>query len=366
MADSIRKAASGHRPPANTDPEPRISICIPIPRRSQGGLYTFLDNFRMWLTRNSIRHTENMDDDYTILFVNSWVVPYETIRRVKKSRKYLRVVQRVNGSSKDYGRMDDADYRQARVSMLADLVVFQSEYSKYATTEKYKVITTEGPVVYNPVDTELFSPAEERRPHERVRIANISYSTNQKKGVWRIGQMAARYPEYDFVVCGNYTNLPDLPNVHKHGYVARAVLANVLRSCHLLVNLSENEACPNVVLEGLASGLPVIYLDSGGTGELVGDSGLALDEERFGLQVENLMTNHLEFSMAARKRSIQNFHPDVIFPQYYEAIANSLRKEMPTARQMVRLRIAGYPALPFSVNAIRRKARLWLGRRIGG
>src|SRR5262249_50166298 len=40
--------------------------------------------------------------------------------------------------------------------------------------------------------------------------------------------------------------------------------------------LKNNDPCPSIVLEALATGLPVIYCNSGGTPELVGDAGVAI------------------------------------------------------------------------------------------
>ena len=43
----------------------------------------------------------------------------------------------------------------------------------------------------------------------------------------------------------------------------------IYRSAHVLIHLKYLDPCPNVVIEGMASGLPVIYSESGGTAELV-------------------------------------------------------------------------------------------------
>jgi glycosyltransferase involved in cell wall biosynthesis len=50
----------------------------------------------------------------------------------------------------------------------------------------------------------------------------------------------------------------------------------VYRSADAYVMTKHNAPCPNTVLEALACGLPVLYSDSGGVGELVGPCGVAL------------------------------------------------------------------------------------------
>jgi glycosyltransferase involved in cell wall biosynthesis len=50
------------------------------------------------------------------------------------------------------------------------------------------------------------------------------------------------------------------------------------RSADAYLMLKHNDPCPNTVLEALACGLPVLYSDSGGVPELVGDDcGVALE-----------------------------------------------------------------------------------------
>jgi glycosyltransferase involved in cell wall biosynthesis len=43
----------------------------------------------------------------------------------------------------------------------------------------------------------------------------------------------------------------------------------IYKNANVLIHLKYLDPCPNVVIEGMASGLPVIYSDSGGTKELV-------------------------------------------------------------------------------------------------
>ena len=74
---------------------------------------------------------------------------------------------------------------------------------------------------------------------------------------------------------GPYDGGPAPSNALVEGYTDWTRLPAVLRSCTALLTMSENETCPNVVLEALASGLPVLYKASGGTAELVGDCGVA-------------------------------------------------------------------------------------------
>jgi len=50
----------------------------------------------------------------------------------------------------------------------------------------------------------------------------------------------------------------------------------LIRRADILLHPKYNDPCPTVVLEALASGLPVVYSASGGTPELVDDAGIGI------------------------------------------------------------------------------------------
>lgn len=333
-----------------------MKICIPIPARSQGGVYTFLVNWRAWLDEQGIAHTDDVSESFDILFANSWVVPANLVRQVKKSRPEIRVVHRVDGSGQDYGRYDDADIRQARVNQWADLTIFQSQYSRFSTRQKYKIIKLDGPIIYNPVNIEQFKPGEKK--FTQFTVCNAAFSPNRKKGTWQIGQLARENPDVHFVLCGRYPALPPLLNIKLLGHLGHEELAAVMQKSHVFLNLSENDPCPNVVTEALASGLPVLYKDSGGTPELVGDCGRPVTAETFARQLKAVRENHAVLAAQARQRAVEEFSPAVIFPQYLAAIEQAERRPLPTWQDTWRDIRAGYLLVPHHPGQL-----VWLIRR---
>lgn len=328
-----------------------MRFCIPIRLRSEGGRHTFLRCFLTYLEEQKISVTDYVEGDHDILFVNSWVVPYETIRRVKAKKTNIRVVHRIDGAARDYGRFDDADARQARVNMLADLTIFQSQYGKYATTRKFKIISQDGPIIYNPVDIHSFRPdGQHIELPGRLRVCYVTFSNNPLKGAPSLYTVARSNLDIDFILIGRYNHPPPLSNVHLLGVLDRETLPKALRACDVFVTFSENEACPNTVLEALASGLPVLYKDSGGTPELVGECGLPVEVEDFRQQLEAVLDRREELSQAARGRAVEHFAPDVIFSQYLEAIERAERRPLPTPWDILWATLRGYPVLaPFAI-----------------
>tara|TARA_B100000315_G_scaffold124848_1_gene114798 strand:+ start:2101 stop:3033 length:933 start_codon:yes stop_codon:yes gene_type:complete len=304
-----------------------------------------------YLIRHSIPYTTEVEDDYDVIFVNSWVVDYRLIRAIKKSRPLLRVVQRVDGSARDYGRSAKADVRQARVNMLSDLTIFQSRYGKYATTEKFRVIAGDGPIIYNPVDIEKFTPIGQSYslPYP-IKVCHVTFSTNPLKGVDLLYEAALTNRDVDFILCGRYSHsaLSELSNIHNLGILNINQLAEVYRACDVFVSFATNETCPNVVLEALASGLPVLYKDSGGVSELVGECGIPIEIGNFRQGLERALACRKELSKEARERTVSNFSPDIIFLQYLNAIKIAKRRPLPTFSASLRSLLSGYPIGDFS------------------
>ena len=328
------------------DARPRI--CIPIDVKPQGGMYTFVGNMRRWLDRHGWPYTSDIDAEYDVLFVNSWVIAPQAVRRVKAAKPRVTVAHRLDGAAIDYGSNPASDRVQARVNLYADVTIFQSEYSKFSTREKFKVIAHDGPVIYNPVDVEQFTPVGTRRelPAGVPRIACASWSVNRRKGTWQIDELAARHPDALFVLCGRFDAVADRPNIVRLGHLTRDGMAEALRSCDVFLNLSENDPCPNVVLEALASGLPVLYRPSGGVPELVGDCGAPIDVETFASALESVMHERPRLSSLARARATSLYAPDTIFPRYMDAFAAAERQPVPSRLRILDLARAGYPVLP--------------------
>lgn len=334
----------------------RPVLCIPIDPKTGGGLSTFVTNLTDYLDEQGWPYTRGLDDRYDVLFVNSWVVPYRDVRRLKRSRPSIRVVHRVDGSAQDYGRGAASDAAQARVNMLADLTIFQSDYARFSVTEKFSIISGDGPVIHNPVDVRRFSPDGPRvsLPGAGPRVVNVSWSTNRRKGTWRIQQIADEYPTVQFILCGRYEPMPNAPNVVHLGHLDRDGLANALRAADLFLDLSENDACPNVVLEAIASGLPVAHVDSGAVAELAGEAGLSLYRLGLSACLARAAADDGALGRVARARAVEHFSPPIVFSQYLDTFAAAARRVVPGPRDVLRLARAGFPVLPPRVQALRR------------
>jgi glycosyltransferase involved in cell wall biosynthesis len=312
-------------------------LCIALPKAQVGGSYVFLRHFQNYLAQNGIPWTNNLDDDYDFLFFNSWTVPYPVVLRAKQERSNLRVIQRVDGAAQDYGRKDGADWLQRALNTLADLTIFQSAYSYSATFERYHVIGTPGPIIHNPADITHFSPAHDYHSTDRARVISVGWSPNPLKGTWRIPILAEQNPEVEFIVVGQAGWKPTPSNVRALGVLEHDRLPEALRGADAYLSLIENDACPNVILEALACGLPVVYLPSGGVPELVREAGQSFDtHEEFPKALAEVMTHREQYAERARQIAVDYHSPELIFRCYLDAIRESQRRLLPAMPTIMR------------------------------
>jgi glycosyltransferase involved in cell wall biosynthesis len=181
---------------------------------------------------------------------------------------------------------------RARALHAADHVLYQSEFCKLAADRFYGERRGPWEILYNPVDTGRFTPADRRPEQPTLLLAGTQY---QRYRVETALRTLARVPaEWRLVVTGELLWDGDEPAARReaHALIAELGLGErveligpytqveapaIYRRATLLLHTKYNDPCPTVVLEALASGLPVVYSASGGVLELVSpDAGVGI------------------------------------------------------------------------------------------
>lgn len=190
-------------------------------------------------------------------------------------RPGLRCVHRLDGPMLTYRGFDDGT--DAIVEGInrefAHLSVFQSEFSRQAHLEAGLDVKP-GPIIGNAADPAIFLPRGDRPINGRLKVFASSWSDNPNKGadVFEWLESHGAGDGVDLMFMGRcpvpLRRIRHLPPGDS-GTVART-----LRGQDVFLAASQNDPCSNSVIEALTVGLPVLFRESGGHPELVGEGGI--------------------------------------------------------------------------------------------
>lgn len=172
-----------------------------------------------------------------------------------------------------------ADDLHPIINRLSDHTVFQSRYSQNIFAEHSSVVPASSRIIHNGVDPRIFYPDSDKHDAGQVlKLVAISWSPNPRKGFSTLAEISL-VPGIELTFIGNWCQ--DIPpaEVKLAGVLGSREVADIVRRSDALLHAGLDEACSNVIVEGLASGLPVIYRDSGANRELVADCGLPLEDD---------------------------------------------------------------------------------------
>ena len=281
----------------------------------------------------------NAPRDFNVLYLGSSSMPLEAPTLVRLARK--------RGAAFVWNQ-DGVAYRgwygdgwelvnrpRARLLRAADLVVYQTAFCKLGADRFYGEPTGRWEILPNPVDVNAFAPAA--RPHRPLTLL-LGGSQYQRYRVdtalETLVLVRREIPDARMVVTGDLTFAPDADavvadKIHRHGLgdavdltgaYSPAEAPELMRRADVLLHTKYNDPCPTIVLEAMASGLPVVHSASGGVPELVGDdAGIGIpapldwerdhppDPEALAEAVVEVWARLDERSEAARARATKQF-----------------------------------------------------------
>lgn len=237
------------------------------------------------------------------------------------------------------GDWEAQNRRMARPYHAADWVFYQSEFCRRAADRFLGARTGPGEILYNAVDTARFAPGQDQAAGTRDgyrflitgKIGNhLYYRLESSIAGLRVARdsgldgrlMVAGWVESEAKsraeALAAEMGLSD--KVAFTGPYTQEEAPAIYRSADAYVMTKHNDPCPNTVLEALATGLPVLYSDSGGVPELAGaEAGVALPcpedwdaphaptAEAVGEGMLRIAAGHATLSAAARRRAVERF-----------------------------------------------------------
>ena len=193
------------------------------------------------------------------------------------------IVHRLDGVAElARGAPGPADAIQPIVNRLCDFTIFQTDYCRTSFADHSNLIPEHFTVINNAVNGGVFHPNLGAKSSSTkdglLKFVAVSWSANVRKGFAKLAELSL-LENVQVTFAGNWA--PDVPvnNVKLAGVLNSDELSDLMRGSDALIHAALNDSCANVIVEGLGSGLPVLYRDSGGNSELAGRYGIALTDD---------------------------------------------------------------------------------------
>jgi len=254
--------------------------------------------------------------------------------------------------------------------ILGDKIIYQSEFSKFHIEElllkrfKVKVDSKKSTIIFNGIDIEKFKPMGELKEKGSFPNILVSHRMLPYKRAQQIpkiiSELIEEYPNLKVHVVGKgvknplYFNEDSLKRFKKevksrglekyfefYGYTEPQHLPEIYNKCDFMLNLSYADPCPNVVIEAMACGLPVIAPNSGGIPELIATKELLVDENidvfefypmycyedlpqinptKYVEKIKYVINNLERLSLYSRERVENNFNINKVVEEYISFI----------------------------------------------
>jgi glycosyltransferase involved in cell wall biosynthesis len=222
------------------------------------------------------------------------------------------------------------NYRIQRDLLRADHVVYQSVFCKemadthlYNRREHYSVI-------HNGVDLDLFHPGQGRSGRLRLLAAGSLRHEYMLGTVLPVFARLWRRLDLELHVVGTLGQIcrqqlaefsENNPQANERIKVIGAIdnddMPQQMRQADVLLHPRLGDWCPNVVVEALACGLPVVCGSWGGAAELIGTGGIIVPTEKWSYgpefvkgmatAVETVLESLAEYRVRARQRAETDF-----------------------------------------------------------
>lgn len=249
----------------------------------------------------------------------------------------------------------------AKLLHAADYVFYQSEFCKLSADRFLGERQGPWEILYNAVDTSLFTPAtDDPDPHRLVLLLGGSqmFYYRLESALRTVALLVRQRPDVRLLVTGKLgwtydeakamqmaqaliTELGIVEHVTFLGPYTQQEAPTIFHQAQILLHTQYNDACPGLVVEAMACGLPVVYSHSGGVPELVGDeAGIGVasqpsweqifppDPSALAEAVLQVAAQRQKYAQAARQRAVEHFDLKPWLERHCEVFEGLLNSEL--------------------------------------
>jgi glycosyltransferase involved in cell wall biosynthesis len=247
------------------------------PNNIGGGSNTFAYQLKKWVKNQSNLICTRIISRADVAIVIADKISEKSLGRAKDNGCFIihRLDEHVERNEVGYRKMKHGKIRQ--LNSYANVTVYQSKFV-YENMHSYLDFPKNYVIIQNGSDPKQFYPAE--KPGEY--IGHITWGVEYKKRLDILYDVIDNNMDKKFLLVGNHSkseyDFSNLTNVICVGPVRYENLLGYLHKMKFLYFPSENDPCPNTVIEALLAGVPVCYNAKGGTVEIVKGCGVSLTD----------------------------------------------------------------------------------------
>lgn len=286
------------------------------------------------------------------LFVNIGTRNLSLLHQAKRNK--IPVIHRLDGVNWNYTfslqHLKKCLMRQTRNHLvnyirknIADTVVYQSNYIKDSWLENFGETKAESHIIHNSTDLNRFHPLNIPDSNDKIRILcveGVVQVNNEMMALFH--KMSAELVQSGIVesisIVGKIPDNQDsaigrIEGFHLLGSQTRERMPSIYQAHNLFLCLEVNPACPNSVIEALASGLPVCGYDTGSLRELAGEEAgaygraihkgkqsVSLDIDSLISVIRDIKAHLTTMSQKARERALNCFNKDLLIQKYIDLL----------------------------------------------
>lgn len=330
-----------------------MRIWLPIELAETGGSSNFAYKFKQGIEQRGYQvHLGTSANNYDILLAS----PRASLSLISSARRHgKRVLHRLDGAhypATPVGWLFPAYNAPLTITQyLSHFTIYQSHYARRICQLLIGPRSSrKSAIVYNGVDTALFSPdgplANIRRSADEHLFLTAQQFRRSDQIQPLIDALIAYKTRYHaksrLIVAGDFVQeaahlaaeLVD-PSIQLIGPIPNSQLPTFMRAADSFVYCHPNPACPNNVLEAMASGLPVIGINDGAMPELIqhrqdgylislpGRGHLRprrFNPRAFASAMHQAIQNKAKLSQSARSRVVAKFSLDRMIDNYYQIL----------------------------------------------
>ena len=312
----------------------KISIGTNIKEGPWGGGNLFAINLRNYLlNKNHDVVTNLFDNDIDLILLTE---PRKTSESsafthidVKRYLKYVNnktiVVHRLNECDERKNTNFVNDYL-IEANKVSDQSIFVSEWLKMLFTNQ-GIQSEKNTVIYGGANSTIFNQNNFKpwQGEGKIKIVTHHWGANWNKGfdaynyLDKLMEREEWKDKIEFLYIGNMPKDFNFKNTKVIEPLSGLDLAHEIKKNHIYITGSINEPSGNHHIEGAQCGLPILYINSGGTPEYCKNFGLEFNLSNFEEKLSNLIENYNEYQ---NKMNKYPYSSDFMCEEYFNLFVN--------------------------------------------